>query len=95
MKRPDDEILSCVNSNKPAMALSLASPGLAFKACAGPVAAALCCEGAIKAEGDVLPCRPLRSTRLLLQNLAEPMSHVLFYESWLAGDESVKAYQIS
>ncbi|MEE1905366.1 hypothetical protein V0R58_26475 [Pseudomonas inefficax] len=25
--------------------------------------------------------RPLRSTRLLLQNLAEPMSHVLFYES--------------
>ena len=31
------------------------------------VGAALCCEEAIAAQDDLLPCRPLRSTRLLLQ----------------------------
>ena len=44
------------------------------------VGAALCCEEAGTANRQALSARPLRSTRLLLQNLAEPMSHVLFYE---------------
>ncbi len=56
------------------------------------VGAALCCEEAGTANRQALSAWPLRSTRLLLQNLAEPMSHVLFYESGQAREEAHAVY---
>ena len=32
----------------------------------------MCCEEAIAGEDDLVPCRPLRSTRLLLQGHGQP-----------------------
>ncbi|WP_354317403.1 hypothetical protein, partial [Pseudomonas sp. UYEF17] len=42
----------------------------------------------VQATDRLCQYRPLRSTRLLLQNLAKPMSHVLFYESGHAREEA-------